>query len=116
MVKSKKVSVDVIKNLVTNWNNLLAMEISQEAKSTICCQIESLLMDVNAYGGFNHLYWLDGGGTDAWYAAGQPDFDNGKMKFLIGPNGVASNKDPNFVSAIEGEYSRCYWAKALAFE
>ncbi len=110
--KSKLLKVETIQRMFKVLNDLLATSIPQETKAVICTQIECLLMDLDLYGGYQDLYWTNGGYT-AWREAGEPDFDQGKMKFCIGPNAFASNNDPQFTSKLEGEYSRSYFMKSI---
>lgn len=104
--KRKMVRIETIRKQLETTNKLLASAIPQSAKRTLCTMIESILMEVDLYQGYNYNYWLDQG-CDMWYAAAMPDFPE-KDKYIIGTEGEINKANDDFVSDIEGEYSRVY--------
>ena len=108
-MSKKMIKVASVQKMKKCCNELLASEIPENAKRKICTMLESVLMEVNMYHGFNNNYWLHGG-CDKWYAAGCPDTFPDKLQYIIGPNGYKAYeaKDLDFVGGFEGEYSRHY--------
>ena len=108
MPKRKLVTLSTVHNLLRLANDQLASSLSQAMKAEICTNIERLLHDTKMYAGFNYNYWMDCG-CDDWNNSGK--FEGHKEVFIIGKDGynAKQNKDDNFVSASQGEYSRTYF-------
>lgn len=88
-------------------NRVLGSAVSQDVKRELCALVESLLHDSGLYGGFNNLYWMQGG-YKAWESNGKPEGVE-KQKFIIGPLGVEFMGRLDFVNAREGEWARQYF-------
>lgn len=73
-----------VKKLRDMANGMLASEISQPEKRSICSLIENVLMDTGNYKGYNHNYWMEKGYRQ-WVDDGKPDFPE-KEFYIYGPN------------------------------
>jgi len=105
MRKSATIKLSSIRRQLDAANELLASAIPQSSKATICCMIEALLNEANLYKGFNCLYWTTKGCAE-WQESGRNN-DKSKRPLIYGPEGVDCK--PEFVSDIQGEYSRRYY-------
>lgn len=108
--KRKCVVVSAIRVQLETANMILASPVSQKVKKDTCSSIEILLHKAGLYKGFNYNYWMEQG-CELWKLSGEPDFPE-KEDFIIGRAGVRAKKenDDNFVSALEGDFSRTYFA------
>jgi hypothetical protein len=108
----KQVSLDFLDYSKTTINNLLASNIPQSCKQKLCIMMEKLLRDTKSYNGFSYLYWSKFGFLD-WNEQKGGMFSKMNMgqsvnvpqEFITGPD---YKDDPNFVSDIQGEFSRNY--------
>lgn len=116
---------DIVKQ-VNILNTVLASNVSQIDKASICTVIESLLHSIDMYKGYNNLYWLSVGcgafkdykqNLESYGFTGkglervQDIAEANKEMFIIGPNGAKAkmNGDVAFTHCIEGDYSRTYY-------
>lgn len=108
----KQVSVDFITHTKQTINDLLASRIPQSAKYKLCVTMEKLLRDIKEDTSYKNLYWQKYGKLD-WEAeknihlAKLSPGDTIKIpkEYIIGPQ---ATDDPNFVSDVQGEFSRSY--------
>jgi len=108
----KQVSIDFIEHAKKTINDLLASKIPQSAKYRLCVTMEKLLRDLKQDTSYKYLYWSRFGKLD-WDAEKHnifakmttPSSLNIPSSFIVGPD---ANDDPDFVSDIQGEYSRLY--------
>lgn len=108
----KQVSLDFIDHTKKTINDLLASKIPQSAKYKLCVTMEKLLRDLKEDTSFKHLYWNKYGKLD-WDAEKHKHFARMSTpcdfkvpkEYVIGPD---ANDDPEFVSDIQGEFSRSY--------
>lgn len=106
--KRKQVSVDFLTYSKNTINDLLASKIPQSAKQKLCIMMEKLLCDTKNYDGFRYLYWHKFGCID-WEAAKQQKvFKQIPKEYIYGPDDTG---DLDFVSDIQGEYSRYYFIR-----
>lgn len=102
----KKLKPEQLRNHINHINALLASEIPQSAKKTLCSLAEGLLMDTDTYSGFNNVYWMQEG-CDNWYQCSKPDFPE-KIEYIIGHEGSKNRDNDDFISDTQGEYARHY--------
>lgn len=108
----KQVSVDFITHTKQTINDLLASKIPQSAKYKLCVTMEKLLRDIKEDTSYKHLYWQKYGKLD-WEAEKNTHLaklslgDTIKIpkEYVVGPEAI---DDPNFVSDVQGEFSRSY--------
>lgn len=110
--KRKQLSIDFIDYTKTCINDLLSSNIPQSTKYKLCVMMEKLMRDLKQNADYRYLYWQKYGKLD-WDA--EKHIHLAKMnigvtinipkEYVIGPD--ASN-DSDFVSDIQGEYSRVY--------
>jgi hypothetical protein len=108
----KQVSVDFIDYTKKTINSLLASKLPQSAKYKLCITMEKLLRDLKEDTSYKYLYWQKYGKLD-WEAEKSEHFaklvsgDNINIpkSYIIGPDAI---DDPNFISDIQGEFSRSY--------
>ena len=103
--KRKQVSVEFLTYTKNTINDLLASKIPQSAKQKLCIMMERMLCDTKTYDGFRYLYWTKYGKLD-WDAAKQKQvFKEIPKEYVYGPDDTGLL---DFVSDIQGEYSRYY--------
>jgi hypothetical protein len=108
----KQISLDFINHTKQTINELLASKIPQSVKYRLCVTMEKLLRDLKEDASYKHLYWQKYGKLD-WDAEKQTHLarlslgDTVKVpkEYVVGPE---ATDDPNFVSDIQGEFSRSY--------
>jgi hypothetical protein len=108
----KQISLDFINHTKQTINDLLASKIPQSAKYKLCVTIEKLLRDLKEDTSYKYLYWQKYGRLD-WDAEKNTHLSKLKSgdlikvpkEYIIGPD---ATDDPNFVSEIQGEWSRTY--------
>jgi len=66
----KTFSIDVLKNKINA--RLADPNVSQETKQELCVMLSNILMEADAYKGFNFIKWLTPNGWKAWMEDGQP--------------------------------------------
>jgi hypothetical protein len=109
----KQVSLDFIDHTKRTINDLLASKIPQSAKQKLCIVMEKLLRDMKqSENDFQYLYWNKYGKLD-WNS--EKDQYLSKLalgsaikipkQYVTGPEDTGS---PDFVSDIQGEFSRHY--------
>lgn len=101
----KQVSLDFINYTKHTINDLLQTKMSQSSKAKLCIMIEKLLQDTKEYDGFRYLYWTKYGKLDWNEAKTKKVYDSIPKEFMLGPD---YNGDMDFISDIQGEYSRFY--------
>jgi hypothetical protein len=101
----KQVSIDFLNHTKSTINHLLSTRIPQSTKQKLCIIVEKMLMDTKSYDGFKYLYWNKYGCLD-WQEAKQKGvYKDVPKEFILGPD---NNDKPDFISDIQGEYSRLY--------
>lgn len=108
----KQISLDFINHAKQTINDLLASKIPQSAKYKLCVTIEKLLRDLKEDASYKYLYWQQYGKLD-WQSEKSihlsklksGDSINVPKEYIVGPD---AKDDPNFVSDIQGEWSRTY--------
>jgi hypothetical protein len=101
----KQVSIDFINYTKNTINDLLQTKISQSNKAKLCIMMEKLLQDTKDYNGFRYLYWTKHGKLDWQEAKVKKVYESIPKEFITGPD-YKGNSD--FISDIQGEYSRFY--------
>ncbi len=110
--KRKQLSMDFIDYTKKCVNDLLATNMPQSSKYKLCILMEKLLRDIKQKAEYKHLYWQKYGKLD-WDAEKQTHLaklslgDTIKVpkSYIVGPD---ATDDPNFISDIQGEFSRSY--------
>jgi hypothetical protein len=101
----KQVSIDFLNHLKLSVNDMLQSKIPQSTKQKLCIIAEKLLNETKSYDGFKYLYWSRYGKLD-WEEAKQKGvYKEIPKEFITGPD---YNGQPEFISDIQGEYSRMY--------
>ena len=101
----KQVSIDFLNHVKNTVNDLLQTRIPQSTKQKLCILVEKALMETKSYQGFKYLYWNRYGCLD-WEEAKQKGvYKEIPNEFLYGPDDTGKL---DFVSDIQGEYSRYY--------
>ena len=103
--KRKQVSVEFLEHIKNTVNDMLSTRIPQSTKQKLCVLVEKMLMETKSYEGFKYLYWSRFGCLD-WEEAKQKGvYKHVPQDYIVGPD-AADN--PDFISDIQGEYSRRY--------
>lgn len=108
----KQVSLDFLDCSKRTINDLLASKMPQSCKQKLCIMMEKLLRDTKSYNGFSYLYWSKFGFLD-WNENKQDILSRMTIgqsidvpkEFMYGPDDTG---EPDFVSDIQGEFSRFY--------
>lgn len=101
----KQVSIDFLSHLKSSINDMLQSKLPQSTKQKLCIMMEKLLMETKSDQGFKHLYWNRYGKLD-WDSAKQTAvYKDIPREFIYGPDDTGK---PDFVSDIQGEFSRYY--------
>lgn len=106
--KRKQVSVDFLTYSKNTINDLLASKIPQSAKQKLCIMMEKMLCDTKTYDGFRYLYWHKHGHLDWESVKNTKYFTKIPEEYIYGPDYDGS---PDFVSDIQGDYSRFYFIR-----
>ena len=106
--KRKQVSVDFLTYAKNTINDLLASKIPQSTKQKLCIMMEKMLCDTKTYDGFRYLYWTKYGNLDWDEAKQKKVFKEIPKEYVYGPDDTGSL---DFISDIQGEYSRCYFIR-----
>ncbi len=101
----KQVSIDFLNHTKTSINHLLSTKIPQYTKQKLCIILEKMLMDTKSYNGFKYLYWSKYGCLDWEEAKLKAVYKDVPKEFITGPDDDGKSE---FVSDIQGEYSRFY--------
>jgi hypothetical protein len=101
----KQVSIDFLNHTKNTINHLLSTKIPQSAKNKLCIVMEKMLMDTKSYNGFKYLYWSRHGHLDWQEAKQRGVYKEIPKEYICGPD---DNGQPDFVSDIQGEFSRFY--------
>lgn len=101
----KQVSIDFLNHLKFSINDLLSSKIPQSAKQKLCIMMEKLLQETKSDTTFKYLYWNRFGKLDWEDAKSKKVFKEIPKEFITGPD---NTDKPDFVSDIQGEYSRLY--------
>lgn len=101
----KQVSIDFLTYSKNTINDLLRSKLPQSAKQKLCIMIEKLLMETKSDSTYKYLYWSKYGQLD-WESEKTNNFYKEIPKsFIYGPD---YDGKPEFVSDIQGEFSRYY--------
>jgi len=101
----KQVSIEFLDYTKQTINNLLQTKIPQSTKQKLCIVIEKLLNETKSYTGYKHLYWSRFGHLDWDEAKQKAVYKEIPREFITGPD---DNGKLDFVSDIQGEFSRYY--------
>lgn len=101
----KQVSIDFLNHVKNTCNDLLQTKIPQSTKQKLCILVEKLLMETKSYQGFKYLYWNRYGNLDWDVAKQKAVYKEIPKEYLYGPDDTGK---PDFVSDIQGEFSRYY--------
>lgn len=101
----KQVSLDFLTHTKNTINELLNSKISQLAKQKLCIIMEKMLRDTKEDNGFKYLYWSKFGKLDWDEAKTKKVYTSIPQEFITGPD---YNSELDFISDIQGEYSRFY--------
>jgi macrodomain Ter protein organizer (MatP/YcbG family) len=114
MPKKKQVSIEVIEYIQRTINELLESKMEQNCKRKLCIAMEKLLKDIKQKDNdYQYLYWNKYGKLD-WSAERESHLtkltvgDTIKIpkEYITGPD---YNGADDFVSDIQGEWSRVYY-------
>ena len=103
--RRKQVSIDFLNHIKNTVNDLLQTKIPQSTKMKLCILVEKMLMETKSYEGFKYLYWNRYGHLDWDEAKTKGVYKEVPREFLYGPDDTGK---PDFVSDIQGEFSRYY--------
>jgi hypothetical protein len=98
-----QVSIDFLTHTKNTINDMLGTRIPQSTKQKLCILMEKLLAETKSYEGFKHLYWTRFGNLDWQEAKQKAVYKLVPTEFITGPDDTGK---PDFVSDIQGEYSR----------
>ena len=101
----KQVSIDFLNHLKNSINDMLSTKIPQSTKQKLCIAMEKLLQETKSYNGFKYLYWNRYGKLDWDEAKNHAIYKDIPKEYITGPE---DNGKLDFVSDIQGEYSRLY--------
>lgn len=101
----KQVSIDYLNHVKNSINDLLQTRIPQSTKQKLCIIIEKTLNETKSYNGFKYLYWSRHGCLDWEDAKQKAVYQHVPKEFITGPDDTGKI---DFVSDIQGEYSRFY--------
>jgi len=101
----KQVSIDFLNHLKLSINDMLQSKIPQSAKQKLCIMMEKLLNETKSYQGYKYLYWNRYGKLDWDEAKQRAVYKDIPKEYITGPDDTGK---PDFVSDIQGEYSRLY--------
>lgn len=104
VIRLVKMDKETLQRFVNQANELLASELPNSAKKSICMMVEDILHGEGKYRGFQYNYWSWRGMVD-WIINGKPQMPE-KERYIVGPN---ASLDDSFTSKTEGEYSRKYY-------
>lgn len=101
----KQVSIDFLDHIKHSINDMLQTKVPQSTKKKLCIIMEKLLQETKNDKGFKYLYWSRYGKLD-WEEAKQKGvYKSVPKEFITGPD---DNGNMDFVSDIQGEFSRFY--------
>lgn len=101
----KQVSIDFLQHIKLSINDMLQSRIPQSTKQKLCIIMEKLLNETKSYEGFKYLYWNRYGKFDWDEAKNKDVYKSIPVEFITGPDYDGKN---DFISDIQGEYSRLY--------
>ena len=101
----KQVSIDFLNHVKTSINDMLQSRIPQSTKQKLCIIMEKLLMETKNDQGFKYLYWNRFGRLDWDEAKSKAVYKDIPKEYITGPDDTGK---PDFVSDIQGEFSRVY--------
>ena len=101
----KQVSIDFLNHIKNSINDMLQTKIPQSTKQKLCIIIEKLLQETKSDTGFKYLYWTRFGNLDWQEAKEKGVYKSVPREFITGPD---DNGKSDFISDIQGEYSRFY--------
>lgn len=84
---------------------MLQSRIPQSTKQKLCIIMEKLLMETKSDQGFKYLYWNRFGKLDWDEAKTKAVYKDIPKEYITGPDDTGK---PDFVSDIQGEFSRIY--------
>lgn len=101
----KQVSIDFLNYTKNAINDMLQTRLPQSTKQKLCIMIEKLLNETKSYNGYKYLYWSRYGNLD-WNEAKQKGvYKEVPKEYITGPDDTGK---PDYISDIQGEYSRFY--------
>lgn len=103
--KRKQVSIDFLNHMKLSINDMLQSRIPQSTKQKLCIMIEKLLQETKNYQGYKYLYWNRFGKLDWDEAKQKAVYREIPKEFITGPDDTGKL---DFVSDIQGEFSRLY--------
>lgn len=101
----KQVSIDFLNHVKSSINDMLQSRIPQGTKQKLCIMMEKLLNETKSYQGYKYLYWTRYGNLDWDEAKKNGVYKEIPKEFITGPE---DTHKLDFVSDIQGEYSRMY--------
>lgn len=101
----KQVSIDFLNHIKVSINDMLQSRIPQSTKQKLCIIMEKLLMETKSDQGFKYLYWNRFGKLDWDEAKTKAVYKDIPKEYITGPDDTGK---PDFVSDIQGEFSRIY--------
>lgn len=101
----KQVSIDFLNHIKLSINDMLQSKIPQSTKQKLCIIMEKLLNETKAYNGYKYLYWNRYGKLDWDEAKSKGIYKEVPKSFITGPD---DDGKMEFMSDIQGEYSRMY--------
>lgn len=101
----KQVSIDFLNHIKASINDMLQSRIPQSTKQKLCIIMEKLLMETKSDQGFKYLYWNRYGRLDWDEAKSKAVYKDIPKEYITGPDDTGK---PDFVSDIQGEFSRIY--------
>ena len=114
MPKKKQITIETIEYIQRTINDLLSTSMPQNAKRQLCIMMEKLSQDMKQKpDDFQYLYWLKHGRLD-WEEDKEQHLkklstgDTIKIpqEYITGPD---YNEESDFVSDVQGEWSRVYY-------
>lgn len=101
----KQVSIDFLNHTKLSINDMLQSRIPQSTKQKLCIIMEKLLAETKSDQGFKYLYWNRFGKLDWDEAKIKAVYKDIPKEYITGPDDTGK---PDFVSDIQGEFSRVY--------
>ncbi len=104
----KQVSLDFLTHSKNAINDLLRSRIPQSAKQKLCIMMEKLLQETKNDTSYKYLYWNKYGQLDWQEAKSKGVYKEVPKEFIYGPEYADATDKSDFVSDIQGEFSRFY--------
>ena len=104
----KQVSLDFLNHCKNSINDLLRSRLPQSTKQKLCIMMEKLLQEIKEEASYKYLYWNKYGQLDWDEAKSKGVYKEVPKSFIYGPDYDSSTDKSDFVSDIQGEFSRHY--------